>query len=632
MSGSTIINQKRHIGLQKLTALSTLAHSFLGPNKRHKFIHDDESGDSVLVRSCFRLLQHLDLSCSVCQLVSETLRSHQKVYHTGTGCLLFLAGAWGRAALECLHRDVAVPHIVSAMSEGLEVCLDACGRSSVFVEDAVCSLAGLEAPDSVTLGPRGSKVTPSQTAALAPSSSLPEHPRTGMLLNRKQRKIKLTHSRHFCSDETENRIGALLTPSADPKDVDISHLAPGVSHGSEIMKLVVEASRMQSENTGSVGCRGVFDVNKLITCTLSGLSEDCTCVQLGCVVQLSDEQASLVHVLQRQRLNVALINGDLGENYHHLGFTKPANVRLVSHELAVTGRGKEDEWIDKVLTILLKLDVNLVLVHGVANEKMSQQCTEHSVLVIERMKPAILKDFAETTGAVAVSYATQLSRYCVGTGARVSAWRDFSQNGGKTSMAVNVAADHTRLVTAILTSHVPAKLQALDDQFWGCAYRLHHALEDGKLLPGAGELEVHCLHHLHKHMEVCRGQRQDKAADNPYSDTVLQLMADGLMDFTSTVMANSGQCSKMEAWTAISNRLQRLDGCVEAPQCDSAGVGLGSSHVLGDGPAGKIYDNYKVKMEAWRRALDLVLLVLLTDTEIITGMEPEPGEENITTL
>ena len=36
-----------------------------------------------------------------------------------------------------------------------------------------------------------------------------------------------------------------------------------------------------------------------------------------------------------------------------------------------------------------------------------------------------------------------------------------------------------------------------------------------------------------------------------------------------------------------------------------------------------VYDNVTVKVEAWRRALDLVFLLLQTDAEIITGFDAE---------
>ncbi|XP_053734636.1 fibroblast growth factor 2 isoform X1 [Synchiropus splendidus] len=43
MQGCTIINQRRHVGLQKLAALSQIASSSLGPHKSYKFVQDDSS-------------------------------------------------------------------------------------------------------------------------------------------------------------------------------------------------------------------------------------------------------------------------------------------------------------------------------------------------------------------------------------------------------------------------------------------------------------------------------------------------------------------------------------------------------------------------------------------------------------
>lgn len=142
--GSTIISQRLHVGLQQLTALAAVTHSFLGPNKNHKFIQDESTGESSLVCTCFRVLEHLDLTCSVGQLANETIQAHQKVFHSGAGCLLFMAGVWSRAALECLHRGISIPHIVSAMSEGLDICWEVCRSNSVSIEDvrAVASYSG----------------------------------------------------------------------------------------------------------------------------------------------------------------------------------------------------------------------------------------------------------------------------------------------------------------------------------------------------------------------------------------------------------------------------------------------------------------------------------------------------------
>lgn len=48
--------------------------------------------------------------------------------------------------------------------------------------------------------------------------------------------------------------------------------------------------------------------------------------------------------------------------------------------------------------------------------------------------------------------------------------------------------------------------------------------------------------------------------------------------------------------------------------------------------AGKVYDNVTLKLEAWRKALDFVFLVL--QTEIITGIDPKQveGQSNVMAL
>lgn len=141
--GITVINQRLHNGLQQLTGLAAFTHSFLGPNKKKKFL-DESTGESLLVCTCFRVKEHLNLTCFIGHLANETIQAHQKVFHSGAGCLLFMAGVWSRAALECLHRGISIPHIVSAMSEGLDICWEVCRSNSVSIEDvrAVASYSG----------------------------------------------------------------------------------------------------------------------------------------------------------------------------------------------------------------------------------------------------------------------------------------------------------------------------------------------------------------------------------------------------------------------------------------------------------------------------------------------------------
>ncbi|XP_068446530.1 Bardet-Biedl syndrome 12 protein [Clinocottus analis] len=622
MLASSIINHRQHVGLQKLSALAGITHSSLGPNKKYKFIQDEASGESALACSCFRVLENLQPTCGVGQLVYETIQAHQEVYHTGSGCLLFLAGAWSRAALECLQRGISVAHIISAMSEGMDVCLDACGKCGVSTE----SLGESCTVTSQGLGLHLSKIPTVE----APHASCHLRGTRGAgdeTLNASgRRKVKL--SRHF--HETRSVDVSAVPQPPRPELPDVAHIAVGLSHGCvSAMKLVVEASRIQSENNPQGVSCSTFDVTKVVTCVLPGLPEEHASVLQGCIVLVSDEQASVAHHLKEQRLKVALINGDLSDTYRHLGFKSLKGVQCVRDRSHFSSSNKEEEWLEETVALLLDLEVNLVVVSGLAGEKVIQRCCRRHILVVDKAKAPVVKALAKATGAVPVTYATQLSRRCVGAGAKAAIWREFRGREGKPSTTVNIStAESSELVTVILTSCLDGKLQALEDQFWACAHRLHQALTGKVLLPGAGVTEMLCVHHLHKRAERQVEPRGGTAA-HPYRGVVLRLMADGLIDYVATVMVNTGMFSKVRARTAVSQQLQAYTGSqgiaakfsqlLLAGDQDNGGV---SSPVESDEAiAVKVYDSLVVKQEVWRKALDLVLLVLQTDAEVITGID-----------
>ncbi|XP_028272569.1 chaperonin-containing T-complex member BBS12 [Parambassis ranga] len=590
MLGSTILNGRQHVGLQKLSALAGISHSCLGPGRKYKFITDDTSGESALVCSCFRIVESLQLTCAVGQLVHETLQAHQKVYHSGSGCLLFLAGAWSRAALDCLQQGITVPQIISAMFEGMEICADVCRKCAVSTE-------GLGVSHKVSQA----------------SCTVQKH----KVLNvSERRRVKL--SRHFCESTSEYEV----IPA--PQLPDITHLAEGLSHNcDDTMKLVVEAIQLQSETNQQDSRRFAFDVSKVMTCVLPGLTEGHACVVQGSVFLLSAEQTSVAHHLNEQALKVALITGDLSDTYRHVGFNRPTSVQHVSDRLNLLGLSREDEWVEKAVTVLLNLEVNLILSSGVACEKVIQHCCRHHILVVEKVKASVLKTFAASTGAVPVTYVTQLTQHSVGTGVKSAIWRDLSGHKGTTAAAVSVStARNSGLVTAVLTSCLHGKLQALEDQFWACAYRLHHALNDRALLPGAGRTEMLCIHHLQRRAEMhAKQELKGVQQTQPGTAAVLRLMADGLIDYTSTIMVNSGRFSKVSARTVVCQHVQDVNTHVSSAASFPQLLLEGDPAVkLDKAPAVEVYDNLSVKQEAWRKALDLVSLVLQTDAEVITGV------------
>uniref|UniRef100_A0A146PAG2 Bardet-Biedl syndrome 12 n=1 Tax=Fundulus heteroclitus TaxID=8078 RepID=A0A146PAG2_FUNHE len=606
------MNGRQHVGLQKVSALAGTLRSSVGPVKNYKFILDEASGESVLVCSCFRIIENLEPRCAVGQLVHETVRAHHKGYRTGSGCLLFIAGAWSRAALACLQRGISVKHIIAAMSEGIDICRNVCTKSSVSLKDLAGMGKRTAAPPRLGLQRSEKPIT----GASRESAKVHEK----CLNARGQRKVRL--SRHFC--ETDDDVSQLP---------DVAVIAESLSHGCEsAMKLAAEAAQMLLKTNKRRTGDPSFDVSKVTTCALPGLPEECACVVDGCVVLLSDERAAVAHVLKHQPLKVALVTGDLSQTYRHLGF-KGLPAARVRERLDSSACSEADEWMEKVLKLLLDLEVKLILTTGLASQKVIQHCCQNNVLVVEQVSSSVLGIIAGSTGAVPVGYATQLTEPCVGSGVTLEIWRDLSGCERTPLTAVNISTGGTGgPVTAVITSHIRGKLQVLEDQFWACAHRLHHALKDGALLPGAGATEALCVRQLQKQAE-CRGV-EDKgktgSAAELYRGVVLQLMAEGLIEYAAAVMVNAGRFSAAEARNFVSENLRdfhsdEIDAgkCLQVVLESGREDGVFSAVKPDEAPTVKIYDNLSVKQEAWTRALDLVFLVLQTDAEIITGTGPE---------
>ncbi|XP_036621561.1 Bardet-Biedl syndrome 12 protein [Trichosurus vulpecula] len=680
------INRRRHIGLQQLSLLTETGRSFLGPVKLAKFIIGEGSHESVLTCSMLRLLENLDLTSSVGQLLYETVQSQQSAYGTGTNTLLFLAGAWSAAALECLKQDIPISVIVSVMSEGLK----SCRKEVVSLQIPLCDVVGntgdtrrypflgtlsiipsplvqipAEIPwiqrerdiKNVSSQPSSPAFSSGSSSELSSRSSyfsyqsvakgnkaMSQAPQTSLIPNSHTRKSRLSHSRHFSRAENDS-YQTTNERELDPyvqNCSDLVQLAVGLSHGDHSSMMLVEAAvRCQYQNAHmkkrncTVPFR--FDVSKISTCCLPGIPESFSCVYSGYITLVSINYTTTVRELQNQPLRVVLIDGDFEENYHHLGFNGLGNVKTELESLTY----HEKLWLDHTLEILIQLNVNLVMVRGNVSENLIERCIHSNLLIVGPVRRHVLQDFAEVTGAVQVTYATQLNEDCVGSDVYVSLWRAGQLNAKEVSskVAILIKAEGILLATAVLTSPVIAQMQAKEDHFWTCAYRVYHALVDEKVFLGGGAVEVLCLTHLHMLIEQshekmdCSGQLHTASSWTAssqalYRPAVLRALADGWHKYLSSIVYNTGTCSSVsEASTFVQNFLQKTtgSGCPllyllkEYNRVTSGILNSGVPSRLKE--TSRVYDVVTPKIEAWRRALDLVFLVLQTDAEIITGAE-----------
>ncbi|XP_074084455.1 chaperonin-containing T-complex member BBS12 [Macrotis lagotis] len=663
---------RRHIGLQQLSALTETGRSFLGPVKSSKFIIGEGSLESILTCSTVRLLESLDLTSSVGQLLFETVQSQKKAYGTGTNTLLFLAGVWSTAALECLQQDTPISVIVSVMSEGLKSCREEVVALQIPLHDVVVNTQDtrrypslktlhilpsplLQIPPEIPWIQREHDIRdssqPSTPACSSRHSSdlssrsffnsqsvvkrnkgMSQTSQANLITSSHNRKSRLSHSRHF--NRAENDSSQTLSDSHIHKCSDLVQLAVGLSHGDHSSMTLVEAAvRCQYQNAcvRKKNCMVPFkfDVSKISTCCLAGMPESFSCVCSGYMTLISISYTSIIRKLQNQPLRVILIDGDFKEKYHHLGFNGLENVKTELENVTY----RETLWLDHILKILIQLNVNLVMVRGNVSENLMEKCMCNNLLIIGSVSHHVLQDFAEVTGAVQVTYATQLNEDCVGSNVYVSLWRAGLLNTIEVNnkVAILIKAEGILLVTAVLTSPVIAQMHTKEDHFWTCAYRLYHALVDEKVFLGGGTVEILCLTHLHMLIEQsqqkmgkdCSGRLHMTSSwmassQELYRPTVLKTLADGWHKYLSLIMYNTGTCSsESEASMFIHNLIQKTtdSGCPllyllkEYNEVNNAVLNL------------SVYDVVTPKIEAWRRALDLVLLVLQTDAEIISGAE-----------
>ncbi|NXQ67162.1 BBS12 protein, partial [Quiscalus mexicanus] len=685
------VNARRHIGLQQLSALASTGRTFLGPMKSHKFIVDEITNQSTLICSAVRLLESLDLTSAVGQLLNETIQAQNKEFKTGMSTLLFLVGAWSSAVVECLQQNVPVPAIVSVMSEGLNSCSERVQCLQIPIDDVkkeLCSRrarpkafeskTGQAGRDALTnpwdllcfqrdisaaeevipinshshrgddcnfnkllvspLAGFGSVASVVSSAGDRSSSALSGS--VGAASSCFTR--KLTHSRHFSTlgkgrsaSQQGNFQGHLSGPSADVCGCcGLGHLAVALSHGNQTsVKLLQSIAAYQQERAE---CSGNSQINiaEIVTCCVLGLPESCSCVSPGFVTLVSPEQASVIKHFADKPLRVLLMDGDLTEGYRHLGFNRPPNVRTILEHPNPQGWAG-DVWLSRMSDILMSFEVNLVLVKGNVCKNFMERCTASRILVIGCVAREVLCAFGAATGARAVTYLSQLNASSVGNGARAELWK--SSDGRAVDLGellpARISAGGIALLTAVLTTALPSKARLLEDQFWTLLYRLHHALKDGKVFPGGGAVEFLCLSHIQALAEQPGRPGNDRVVRElpspwlaEYKSIVLQALASGWRRYLSVLLWNTARASsELEAGASVDHHLQKAAAC-----------GSPSAHILEEFRRGgvlrsgsepfpeqvtdlRVCDNVAAKTEAWRRALDLVLLVLQTDAEIITG-------------
>ncbi|XP_078062194.1 chaperonin-containing T-complex member BBS12 [Mustelus asterias] len=691
------LNQKSHLGLEQIAAVAASGKSLLGSKKCYKFIVDDTTDETVVICSAFRLLENLQLDCPVGQLLNEAVQAHYKQYKSGTSTLLFLAGAWSKAVLNCIKQEIPIPTIVSVMYEGLEHCFEVLISHQISIDDILKSSPCKQNPETFKLENLPCSLTSSPAHLTNEMKSLEKehiHFQSNISIKRNCRtkynvnnengsllrsfssnimtpasfdqdqlnsaynrvKTKVNMSRHFRNpnrNRQEKAFPNLLNDFeedsfATPADsASFTALALSLSNGNQrMMKLVVEAYKIQTQSIFAENSNSKtlpeFDIDNLVTYFLPGIPEHDSCVSPGFITLVSGEQSVIVKHLATLPLHTVFINGDLTDKYIHPGFNRISNIKMVTQTVEGISKSLKEEWLRTTMDILHKIHINLVLIKGIASPHLLDMCMQENILVIQEVKDPVFQRLAEVMGGIIVTYITQVNENYVGTGGHLCFWKmgngDVLNLGEKVAVQINTCK--IAVVTVVLCSPLHCKLQTLADQFWTCAYRLKHALSERRIFPGAGATELVCLRHLKQLIlekpykpgtdtascigAHCSSWFADTAA--LYKSQVLQALADGFAEYLVTAMVNTGTHeTPLDALSEVQKCLHKSVGLFPiisefSEQHVNVGAPCRASFQSVNEDCFEVYDNVTVKLEAWRRALNLVLLVLRADAEIITGV------------
>ncbi|XP_056419979.1 Bardet-Biedl syndrome 12 protein isoform X2 [Hyla sarda] len=643
------VKLRDHLELIELFNISTSVKTLLGPRKSYKFIYNEDTQESTLTCSSFRLLESLELSSAAGQIFNETIQAHHKEYKTGTTTLFFLVGVWSKAVLECLHHGVPISLIVSGMLEGLNSCIESVKELYIPI-DNIATIKQNTRHRTLVADERNGHVSHNENHCFSSSrggnigpDTCPGHiantvkhidvtpPGKGNLNSKSCQMSKLSHSRHF----SISKISSFQNPS-QPSSHSLEDLTKSLSHGNwEVMELVEKAATLLSENSHETSLtKDVFQASCLNICFVKGVSEVNSSAAFGYVTLVRPEYVTVVKNFEGKPLKVLLLDGELTENYRHIGFNKATNLKLVS-EIADHERSAEDLWISTACQKIVQASINLILVRGDACPQLIMQCLQRNILIITHVRSNVLQAFSECTGAEPVAYLTEMSPHSIGCEVYATLCPQWSSQSSQTA-AISLHAHKINLATVVLNCRLMPKVQVMEDQFWACSYKLHNAFFDRKVFPGGGAVELFCLHHLqkletmlesgspsHSGSQSCMSSWLSSSAIH-YKSSVYKCLAKGWIKYLSTLLFNVCQfSSELEAMTFIQNELQNV-GTYSSPSLymfneysrnvlfiDDSGLPIEHRQV-------PVYDNVIPKVEAWRSALHLVLTVLQSDAEIIT--------------
>ncbi|KAJ7389878.1 chaperone-mediated protein complex assembly [Desmophyllum pertusum] len=356
-------------------------------------------------------------------------------------------------------------------------------------------------------------------------------------------------------------------------------------------------------------------------------------------------------VTESQLLVAALVDGDVTSEFRHAGLNKEIQVHRIienKEDFKASVFNPEKDWYQRVTKTLRNYQIGILVVKGIVQDSVLDYCSSHGIVVLQSVTYPTLQLLSFATDSTIVTYLADLREQDIGRPVTIETWelgwapslvrQSKSQFTGMKSCQYVLVKDVKReiadctdlnspLQTVLLCSPCKDLLCDMEERFWNSIHRLKNALACGRVLPGAGKIELACIRRLNESAgELVNPQCHATLSQDGYkkawsfSDLCL-LTQEALWKFLNGF--------KMRRTINMNSRSQKNhahDHVPNLPARDPAGFSVNSS---GDPVGSKllsrdieslVWDDYTAKKEAWRRAVGLVRILLQSDMLVETGL------------
>lgn len=241
------------------------------------------------------------------------------------------------------------------------------------------------------------------------------------------------------------------------------------------------------------------------------------------------QEAHLVGDFPLVALRVALVNGDITEEFRHAGFKDSFQTKRVFNEESYKNLSTSNtSWLQRILNVLRRLKIGVVIARGNIDKDLEDSCQALRIQTFSGISPKTLQLLSHSLSSTAVVYLSDLKESHVGKPVFLHHWNEpqpqmtndkgvlvvlklaesqraqislqqsgRNPHGLKENMKESIE-DQEPLQTVLLCG--PSEQLVMDSEltFWNCVFCLRNTINCGCILPGAGRTEMTCIKKLRK--------------------------------------------------------------------------------------------------------------------------------------